>query len=166
MFCQKCGNQIGEDVSFCSKCGAPVHGNVPPNSTITNVPQGSIEGKLYPNLSNKWVWLIAIIPTFILLIVPLLGLYPDQYNSEHQFTPFIFAAIAFVLTCLFLFMDYKELIRNGINNVKPWVGILLIPVYLFIRAARSTKKFNYAIVWSVFYGFYLIMYFYFVVLQN
>lgn len=166
MFCQKCGNKLPDDTSYCIKCGAPTQNTSPSTPNIVGGSQSSIQANTYSTLSNKWVWLIAIIPTFILLIVPLLGLYPNAYGEGHEFTSFIFLAIAFVITCLFLFMDYKELTRNGINNVKPWVGVLLIPAYLFIRAARSTRKFNYAIVWSVFYGFYLILYFYFVVLQN
>lgn len=166
MFCQKCGAKAADDAGFCHKCGALIQEDTQSASNIERGTQSNTSANPYTDLSNKWVWLIAIIPTFILLIVPLLGLYPNAYGEGHEFTSFIFLAIAFVVTCLFLFMDYKELTRNGINNVKPWVGVLLIPAYLFIRAARSTRKFNYAIVWSVFYAFYLILYFYFVVLQN
>jgi len=130
----------------------------------------------YTNLSNKWVWMLAIIPTIILLIVPLFGLYPDAYfkNSssygylyyDYVWYPVIFLCISLLVTVIFVFIDSKELKRNGINGNWWIIGFFLIPVFLYMRAKKTTNKFNYVICWGVLFILFLVMYLYFAILGN
>ena len=59
-------------------------------------------------------------------------------------------ALAFVLNIVFLFIDDSILRKHGVDTKKwSWCGLILIPVYLFIRSAKAGRKFGYSILWCI-----------------
>lgn len=52
------------------------------------------------------------------------------------------------LNCIFFILDKKELESKG-NQPENWIwlGLFLVPVYLFMRASKVGKKYGYAITW-------------------
>ena len=159
MYCNKCGKKFEENFSFCLTCGNPLQVEL-----------------TYKNLSNKWVWMLTIIPTVILLIVPIFGIYPNldyKYSVtnnhlyyEYIWYPVIFLCISLIVTAILVFIDSRELKRNGIIGNWWITGFLLIPVYLFLRASKTNKNYYYTICWFVLFLFYLFIYFYFAILGN
>lgn len=83
-------------------------------------------------LSDKWLWALATVPTlagFILLLF-----IPSSAS-------FLVTIAQIVLNIVFLSLDTKALRENGYYP-ETWLylGILLVPVYLFVRASKTTKN--------------------------
>ena len=91
------------------------------------------------SISDKWVWALATVPLLANIILFEIGLREP-----------ILTIIVIVLNCVFLFFDINYL-RKVYSDPGKWVylGIILVPVYLFIRAAKTNKKYAYGIVWCV-----------------
>ena len=88
-------------------------------------------------INNIFVWLIAFVPIIGGLII--------------MIEPITSAFIVIILNIVFLIIDKKNIEKNGIKTDSWfWIGLILIPVYLFLRA-QYTKKYGYAIAWCVFY---------------
>jgi hypothetical protein len=90
-------------------------------------------------LSDKWAWTLASVPILVNIMLFEFGL------SEPLLTMVVSA-----LNCIFLFLDIGYL-KKVKEHPGKWIylGLLLVPVYLFIRASKTTKKYGYAIVWCV-----------------
>ncbi len=114
-------------------------------TNVVPVVQGkveSVENSLQPKVPNTSAWLLATIPLGVSMLVSSIGGQNGYY---------IGAAIAFVLNIVFLFIDDSNLRKHGVDTKKwSWCGLILIPVYLFIRSAKVGKKFGYSIMWCVF----------------
>lgn len=87
-------------------------------------------------ISDKWQWALATAPLLSSFILAAMGL----------------GAITLITTiglnCLFLSLDIKELKKNGYEAESwLWLGLLLVPVYLFIRASKTNKRYAPGIVW-------------------
>jgi len=112
----------------------------------------SVKPELPPSvIREKWVWCLASVPIpvswllkYILLLI--LGI------NESALWTCLWACfvITIIMNSVFIVLDIKELKRCGrdISGVL-WLGLFLIPVYLFVRAATYTKRYAPAIVWCV-----------------
>jgi hypothetical protein len=62
------------------------------------------------------------------------------------------------LNTTFALLDVSELKAKGRDPEGwMWLGLLFVPVYMFIRAAKIGKKYGYAITWCVAFALYLII---------
>ena len=140
-FCPKCGNQYQDEAQFCPKCGNAITPN-DGNAVAQNSGNAITESE--EKLSDKWVWTLACVPIFGMileyLVLNVIGFYSEWTG----------VVIFIALNVIFLTLDISELRKKGYNpDGWIWLGLLLIPVYLFIRASKTNKKFGYAITWCV-----------------
>ncbi len=96
-------------------------------------------------ISDKWLWALASVP-FINIV---LTLFINNYMGYiDPFLPTLIIILALNIT--FLTMDLKYLERNGIFIEKwLWCGIILIPIYLFVRASKTTKNIAPGVIWII-----------------
>ena len=137
------------DEQYCSSCGAVVKkaAQICPKCGVSN-----FNKKTYSGLSDKWAWTLACVPLTIAFILDLFIVYTD----ETFFT--IGTIVAIILNCVFVTLDYKELKRNDINASNwIWLGFLLIPVYMFMRAKKTNKHYGYAILWCAIFVITILM---------
>ena len=92
-------------------------------------------------ISDKWLWALATIPLIVDTV--LVSLIPESAS--------IICTIAIIgLNILFMTLDNRDLKKNGIAYESwLWLGVILVPVYLFVRAAKTTKNIAPGIVWCV-----------------
>lgn len=113
-----------------------------------DVPElGAIFVNIKPDLppsaiTEKWVWALAALP------IPVSWFLAGMVESAS-----IVTVATLALNILFLMLDIQALKKTGrdIDNVL-WLGLILVPVYLFVRAAKYSKKYAPAIVWCVLFG--------------
>lgn len=93
-------------------------------------------------LHSKWLWALAVVPLLVdMLFLQILG---SEYTDLHT----IFTLLQVGLNCTFLSLDVNYLKKAGWNIGKYlFLGLLLVPVYLFVRAAKTNKNFVPGIVW-------------------
>ncbi len=104
------------------------------------------------SLHSKWIWCLATIPLFANLVL-FLCLRPIPGTPDS----FLLNAIVFLLNCLFLILDSLYLKNSGYNLKRStFIGFVFVPIYLFIRAAKTNKNFGPAIVWCIFELFLLL----------
>ena len=91
-------------------------------------------------LSDRMAWTLATVPIGVSILL----------TSVVGHAAIWITVVTIILNCIFLIMDIKELRKSG-QNVDNWIylGFLLVPVYLFIRASKTNKKYGYPIVWCV-----------------
>lgn len=99
-------------------------------------------------IDNKFVWMLATIP--ILVSWALLFVVSD----------FKWITIAMVvLNVVFLSLDISNLRKYGKEPAKwLWLGFVLVPIYLFFRAARTDRNYAYGITWCVLFVFDIILF--------
>jgi hypothetical protein len=139
-FCSKCGTEVPENVNFCQKCGGNLQSGQNP-STSNN-----------PSISDKWVWTLACIPILGMLLEQFIFGFVGYSSEWMGFLIFL------VLNCTFVTLDINEL-KNKAFNPEGWIwlGFLLVPIYLFIRASKTNKKYGYAILWCVLFVLSLLL---------
>jgi len=148
MYCSKCGTPIQDEAAFRSQCGSSIGSIKITNNEMLQSSEMlatiALE-KLYPNLSNKWAWTIACAPIFIAILTSFF------LNAMHvSNSPIVDYLLPFVINSILIIKDTSELRRNSINAENwIWLGFLLVPVYLFLRASKTNKKYGYAILWCV-----------------
>lgn len=108
-----------------------------PVQPADNIPaQASI-----PKVPNSSAWLLATIPLGVSMMASSVGGQTGYYVG---------IALAFVLNIVFLFIDDTILRKHGVDTKRwSWCGLILIPVYLFIRSAKTGRKFGYSITWCI-----------------
>ena len=90
-------------------------------------------------ISSKWVWPLATIPLFVSILCSSLGI-----NVT------ISSIVVLVLNIIFISKDIDYLKKSGIAvDGWMWVELLLVPIYLFVRASKTDKNWAYGIVWCV-----------------
>ncbi len=157
MFCTQCGQEINDKAVICVKCGCAVTPQasrfVATQAACSAVPQATQpitpEVKSADELPEKWTWALATVPIIVSWI--LAGLLPTVFeNSDPSRLAHITTAATILLNIIFLSLDVKVLKKAGRDIEKTlWLGFILIPVYLFVRAAKYSKKYAPAIVWCV-----------------
>ena len=123
-FCSNCGGKISVGARFCAKCG-----------------NGSGQGDFDGEINNKYVWALATVPILTSwMIVWLFGIFGLTFST----------IVTIVLNIVFLSLDVKVLENAGKKPEKwLWLGVVLIPLYLFVRANMTDKKYGYGIVWCI-----------------
>ena len=87
-------------------------------------------------LSDKWLWALAMVQFLSIMFLNRLG--------------FLGTVIIVILNCIFITLDEKELKKNGYEPQKwLWLGVVLVPLYLFVRAAKTNRKWGPGILWCV-----------------
>ncbi|HAG04604.1 MAG TPA: hypothetical protein DCG28_04100 [Lachnospiraceae bacterium] len=94
-----------------------------------------------PALSDKWLWTLATVP--LLVNFMLLKFIPEAGSTP-------ITIIVIVLNTIFFLLDVNYLRENGVDaGAWMWLGLVLIPVYLFVRASKTTKNWGPGIVYTV-----------------
>jgi len=90
-------------------------------------------------ISSKYAWALATVPIAVSI---LLGIVLKNSIAV--------SAVAIILNCIFIYLDVSLLKKAG-RAVESWLwlGILLVPVYLFVRASKTDKNYAYGITWCV-----------------
>lgn len=98
-------------------------------------------------VNNKYVWALAALPLCLSWFVTYSL---ELYELE--------VPVTILLNILFLSLDIKALKKSG-KDAEGWVwlGLILVPVYLFIRASKTDKKYGYAITWCVLFFLDILM---------
>ena len=156
MFCGKCGSRIADGNVFCTNCGVPITvlttassaqpvvpaPSIPPTTTQIKDPETQPALTTVP-ISDKWPWLLATIPMSVSLILSMVV--PSNTT--------IIAIVVVILNIIFVSLDDNYLKKKEIQTKSwMWMGILLVPVYLFVRAGKTNKHFGPGIVWCVLGG--------------
>ncbi|MCI6978877.1 MAG: GYF domain-containing protein [Lachnospiraceae bacterium] len=103
------------------------------NSVLPPVPPEAV--------SDKWLWALATIPIFANIVLS--RFIPTDLSI-------LLTLIVVALNISFLTLDIKDLKKSGIVVESwIWVGFVLVPVYLFVRAAKTNKNKAPGIVWCV-----------------
>jgi len=84
----------------------------------------------------KYAWMLATIPIIAGVVCIFLGIVPFW--------------IEVILNIVFLSLDAAELKKSDCNiGATIWLGFVLVPVYLFVRAAKVDKNYGYAVTWCI-----------------
>jgi hypothetical protein len=98
-------------------------------------------------LSNKWVWLYSVTP-ILSMILGLTGV------GQHV----VSICFSWAIIILLMTLDVRELKRRDFNlGVWFWLCYILAPIYLFVRAARTNKKYGYAITYWLLYALSMVV---------
>ena len=90
-------------------------------------------------ISDKYVWSLATVPILVSWFIEALGLPSVAVTS-----------VVIALNITFMILDSSKLSKSGINTSSwMWTGIVMVPVYLFLRASKTNKKYGYAIAWCL-----------------
>lgn len=90
-------------------------------------------------VSNKFAWSLATVPILVSWFVEMLG-----------FPFWVITISTIALNIIFLMLDSDELNKSGLNvNSWMWMGVVLVPAYLFVRASKTNKQYGYAITWCI-----------------
>ena len=102
-------------------------------------------------MDNKYAWLLACVPLFTIFISVL---WTDNFSGFNMWLMYNFptiwtyriAILVVCMNCILLFCDNTKITKaRGKNNKIIIWGLILVPVYLFIRASKIDKKYGYAI---------------------
>ena len=163
MECPYCAEVIKAKATICRYCNRPLGSQtaasqqpiavqIPPTQQSVNItvgvpPSNAPNAKPYPDLSDKWVWTMACVPVLSLILAGLLGKAAVSSADVEVFKLAKLVIILLVNVALLAF-DIKELKQKGLTPGSwIWLGLVLIPVYLFLRAAKTNKQYGYAILW-------------------
>lgn len=118
-------------------------GDVPELASVL----ASVKPVLPPSvISEKWMWCLAAVPIPVSWLLK--GFMGGAAGAQ---TVCIVATI--LLNIIFMSLDIKELKKRGRDiSGALWLGFILIPVYMFVRAAKYSKKYAAAIVWCVLFA--------------
>jgi hypothetical protein len=139
MFCSSCGSKLPNEAAFCPSCGNAMNVAIGSESSTTASFQKYVEN-VAEAPSDKWAWTLACVPILGMILVSII----DTGSELGEIVIFV------ILNIIFCTLDIKELEKKGYSPEGwVWLGLLLVPVYLFVRASRTGKKYGYAITWCV-----------------
>jgi len=101
------------------------------------------------DINNTYAWALAIVPIVLAFIT-------NQITKDIS----LLTLVILLLTVMIWILDKAALKKAGYKS-SGWMYtvLLLTPLYLFIRAHRTGKKYGYAICWCVLFAFYIIIIF-------
>ena len=112
------------------------------NTELNHLVQNVIPSLPMSEISDKWLWALATIPIISEALM-------------RQFMPSIISSldrsiILVILNSLFILLDVAYLMKRHIK-LSAWLktGILLVPIYLFGRAAKTNKHYAPGITWCI-----------------
>jgi hypothetical protein len=102
-------------------------------------------------ISDKWIWALACLPAFIFWIVKYFAL----LNGWEWWVP---GACQIVANVFFFSKDIDEIKKAG-QDAEAWLylGLILVPVYLYVRESKTNKKYAPLVVWCVLFFIDLII---------
>ena len=126
-FCTQCGTKLREGAAFWSACGQPCTAG-----------HSAALHSMQQEVSDKWAWTLATAPLSAEIVL----------GSTYLIGGVLLTVLIIALNCIFFILDKKELESKG-NQPENWIwlGLFLVPVYLFMRASKVGKKYGYAITW-------------------
>jgi cell division protein FtsL len=80
MFCEKCGNKLTEDSSFCDNCGCNISGNIPP----INMPPVNIIPDNQNEKANKHNRKVLYIVLTVIAILVIIGIFSNSSNNSNS----------------------------------------------------------------------------------
>ena len=145
MYCANCGTRLTNGSKFCSNCGTKVSASTPPPPDQQQYQQyqyhqynNQTQAAPVPDMDNRWVWALATVPIFVSWLV----------DSIFFIFPIFGTIVCIILNIVFFTLDEKALKQRGIiPDTWLWLGIVLVPVYLFVRASKTDRNYAYAWVW-------------------
>ena len=159
MFCSSCGSPLSQGASFCSSCGKSLMDqSSPPSKPILSTSQPLatprvVEEEPLALTVNGFGWALAAVPAIAFIA----DLFLAQQVTLSDFTLWSFL-ISFALNTAFTLLDVNELKRA--NQYKPgnafW-GVILVPVYLFLRSRSLKTHQGMFTLWMVLFFFSLII---------
>ena len=98
-------------------------------------------------ISEKWIWALAMYSVLIAIILENIALVLRMSADTAQLFVFIGA---FVNNAIFLARDVEAVKQSG-RDVASWlyIGIVLVPVYLYVREKHTNKNFMPLVVWCI-----------------
>ena len=154
-YCRNCGNEIPARAVVCVRCGVPTTAfyaqQAPARKNTSNRDQASqgASNSFYDAI-DKWAWTLAATPFTVSLVL--------TYVLGGMIDGMVMWIILLAINSIIFFMDKRELERNG---YKPegwvWLGLILVPIYLFVRASRINGKYGYAITWCILFVLSLLL---------
>lgn len=111
------------------------------------------------HVNNSLVWILAVAPIGYVLLTGWRDaeILEDPYG-DHSFIQFIALVIPLMLNATLCLLDERQLKQAGYAD--KWLtlfGVLLAPVYLFLRAKRLRQFPSYGIVWVILFVVSLLM---------
>lgn len=132
MFCRYCGRELKSEEKCCSGCGCKVETD---------------------RIADEWFYIKNNIRYGPIQKESMLELIQEGYITRETLV-----WKKGMLNCFFLSRDSDELEKSGLNVSEwVWMWVVLIPVYLFIRSAKTDKKYTYAITWCAIFLFDLLL---------
>ncbi len=112
------------------------------------VPQRSARNGKKEVCSDKFMWTLATVPIAVSMLAPgLLGIRGT-----------LLTIIVIALNITFLSLDVAEIKKSGYKaDSWMWLGLLLVPVYLFVRESKTNRNWAPGIVWCVMFVLDLII---------
>ena len=99
-------------------------------------------------VSEKWLWALATVPILISIVLGK-NWYKLMPYSIAQHT-YLLSIIVIVANIVFLTLDVSEIKKSG-KDVGAWIwtGLLLVPVYLYVREKNTNRNYAPLIVWGI-----------------
>lgn len=133
MFCENCGNKITDDAKFCACCGNKIIFESDGTDTIDRVDVQ--EKNKHEPVYDKFCWIMScttLISYALSFILSKIGL---GYS-------WLVIVVCIIINCIMLTLDIKYLKKKGYQpNKWIWMGIILVPLYLGVRAGKTNKNF-------------------------
>jgi hypothetical protein len=93
-------------------------------------------------LNNTWVWLLVLVP-----IITSITQWVFQSNVGTSGEAAFGWILALALNTAFSTMDERAVKAGGYRPTSIWLGALLVPVYAFMRGARTGRAQLYGWMW-------------------
>lgn len=122
MFCTNCGKKMKDGVFYCPQCGNKLYAAVDNKQDV---------------IDNRFVWALATVPILISLLL-------NIFIGGSILT----TIVTIILNIVFLSLDMKA-VQNAGKNAESWLwmGVVLVPLYLFMRASKTDKNYAYGLTW-------------------
>ena len=98
-------------------------------------------------ISETWIWALAVGSVVISMLLPRIAIAARMSAGTSQMFIFIGAIIA---NAILLAKDMDEVKKSG-RDVASWmyVGIVLVPIYLYVREKHTNKNYAPLVVWCI-----------------
>lgn len=140
-FCGKCGTQVNEGTTFCSRCGAPVAAAAQgaPLPPVPNAPAGTA---MAPNVAGLLSYVLGFITGIIFLVLE--PYKNDRFVRFHAFQSIFFSVALTVFwivwTNLFWLIPFGFLMTLfGLIGMLVWLAVLGLWLFLMFKAYNGER---------------------------
>lgn len=143
MYCRMCGKENRESAKFCTECGADLTAVYEKKTTTTRSAVTSTANIIDAN--NRFAWALATVPITVSWMITWPAVWLFGFNASVAIY-----VVTLVLNITFFALDIKTLEKNGWQPDKwLWLGIVLVPLYLFMRASKTDRNYWYGAAWCI-----------------